>query len=137
MQDQIINFIITDNFFTSPQLLRSLREKGIAVTGTVRLNRIVNTLLKPVKEMEKLEKGSADVAIDDNVKIAFVRWKDSKVVTVISLKYELNLTAKTKWYMKEKKGPGNTEEPQCIKKYNEGMDGVDRLDQNMTTYLTA
>ena len=27
--------IITDNFFTSPQLLRSLREKGIASTGTV------------------------------------------------------------------------------------------------------
>ena len=31
--------IITGNFFTSPQLLRSLREKGIAATGTVRLNR--------------------------------------------------------------------------------------------------
>ena len=96
--------IITDNFFTSPQLLRSLREKGIAATGTVRLNRVENAPLKPVKEMEKLERGSADVVINDNAKIAFVRWKDNKVVTVISSKYGLNPTAKTKRYIKEKKG---------------------------------
>ena len=49
--------IITDNFFTSPQLLHSLREKGIAATGTVRLNGIENAPLKPVKEMENLERG--------------------------------------------------------------------------------
>ena len=95
--------IITDNFFTSPQLLHSLREKGIAATGTVRLNRVKNAPLKPVKEMEKLERGSANVAIDDDAKIAFVRWKDNKVIIVISLKYGLNPTEKTKWYIKEKK----------------------------------
>ena len=88
--------IITDIFFTSSQLLRSLREKGIAATGTIRLNRVENAPLKPVKEMEKLERGSADVVINDNAKIAFVRWKDNKVVTVISSKYGLNPTAKTK-----------------------------------------
>ena len=95
--------IITDNFFTSPQLLRSLREKGIAATGTVRLNRVENAPLKPVKEMEKLERGSADVVINDNAKIAFVRWKGNKVVPVISSKYGLNPTAETKQYIKEKK----------------------------------
>ena len=51
--------IITDNFFTSPQLLRSLREKGIAATGTVQLNRVENAPLKPIKEIEKLERESA------------------------------------------------------------------------------
>ena len=54
--------IITDNFFTSPQLLRSLREKSIAATDTVRLNSVKSAPLKPVKEMEKPERGSADVA---------------------------------------------------------------------------
>ena len=78
--------IITGNFFLSPQLLRSLRKKGIAATGTVQLNRVENAPLNPVKEMEKLERGLADVAIDDNTKIAFVRWKDNKVVAVISSK---------------------------------------------------
>ena len=67
--------------------------------------------------MEKLERGSADVVIDDNVKIAFVRWKDNKVVTVISSKYGLN--------------------PIASKKCNEGMGGVYRLDQNITTYMIA
>ena len=122
--------IITDNFFTSPQLLRSLREKGIAATGTVQLNRVENAPLKPVKEMEKLERGSADVVIDDNAKIAFARWKDKKVVTVIS-------TGKTKQYIKEKKGRVDIEQPQCIKKYNERMGRVDRLDQNIGTYIIA
>ena len=88
--------IMTDNFFTSPQLLRSLTKKGIAATGTVRLNTVENAPLKPVKEMEKLEKRSADVVIDYNARIAFVRWKDTKMVTVISSKYGLNPTAKTK-----------------------------------------
>ena len=99
-----IYHIITDNFFTDPQLLRSLREKGIAATDTVQLNRVKNAPLKPIKEIEKLEKVSAGVVIDDNAKIAFVRWKDNKVVTVISSNYGLNPTAKTKRYIKEKKG---------------------------------
>ena len=47
---------ITDNFFTSIQLLCSLREKGIAATCTVRLNMVENAPLKPVKEMEKSRK---------------------------------------------------------------------------------
>ena len=116
--------IITDNFFASPQLLCFLKEKGIPATGIVRLNRVENAPLNPVKEMEKLERGSADVVINDNAKIAFMRWKDNKVVTVIPSKYELNATAKTKRYIKEKKGRVDIEQPQCIKKYNEGMSGV-------------
>ena len=114
-----------------------MREKGIAATVTVRLNRVENTPLKPLKEMEKLERGSADVVINDNANIAFTRWKDSKVVTVISSKYGLNRTAQTKRYIKEKKGRVNIEQPQCIKKLNEGIGGVDCLDQNIATYLIA
>ena len=91
----------------------------------------------PVKEMEKLEEGSADFVIDDNVKIAFVRWKDNKVVPVISSKYGLNPTAKTRQYIKEKKGRVDIKQPHCIKKYNEEMGGVDCLDQNIATYIMA
>ena len=105
----------TDNFFTSPQWLRSLREKGIAVTDTDQLNRIENAQLKSIKEIEKLEKGSADVVTDDNTKIAFVTWKDSKVVTVISSNYGLHPTVKTKQYLKEKKSWVDIEQPQWIK----------------------
>ena len=114
-----------------------MKEKGIPATGIVRLNRVENAPLNPVKEMEKLERGSADVVINDNAKIAFVRWKDNKVVTVISSKYGLNATAKTKRYIKEKKGRVDIEQPQCIKKYNEGMSGVYCLEQNIAMYMIA
>ena len=94
---------ITNNFFTSIQLLCSLREQGIAATCTVRLNMVENAPLKPLKEMEKLERRSTDVKIHDNPKIDFMIRKDNKVVTVISSKDELNPTAKTKRYIKENK----------------------------------
>ena len=80
-----------------------MREKEITATGTVRLNRVENVPIKPAKEMEKLERGADDVVIDYNAKIAYVRWKDKKVVTVISSKYGLDPTAKIKQYIKEKK----------------------------------
>ena len=114
-----------------------MKEKEIAATSTVRLNRVENAALKPVKEMKKLERGSADVVNDDNAKIAFVSWKDNKVVTVISSKYGLNPSAKTKRCIKEKKGRVDIEQPQCIKKYNERMGGINRLDQNIATYIIA
>ena len=61
-----------------------------------------NAPLKPIKGMKKLERGSTDILID-NAKIALVRCKDNKVVTVLSSNYGLNPTAKTKWYIKERK----------------------------------
>ena len=82
--------------------------------------------------MEKLERILTNIVIDNN---AFMRWKDNKVVIVISSKYGLNPTAKTKRYIKEKKSRVDTEQPQCIKNYYEGMGGVDRLNQNIATYM--
>ena len=76
--------IIMDNFFTSPNLLRILKAKGIAATGTVRINRVENAPLRPIKEMEKLERGASDVVTDKNSNLTLARWKNSKVVTVAS-----------------------------------------------------
>ena len=90
------------------------------------MNRVENAQLKPVNEMEKLEKASTDIVINDNAKIAFLRWKDKKVVTVISSKYGLNPTAKT-----------DIEQPHYIKKCNQGRSGVDLLKYNIATYMIA
>ena len=53
--------IIMDNFFPSQNLLRILKAKSIA-SRTVKINRIENAALGPIKEMEKLERGTSDVA---------------------------------------------------------------------------
>ena len=62
-----------DNFFTSPNLLRILKAKGIAATGTVKINRVKKAALQPIKEMEKLERRASDVVTDKNSKLTLVR----------------------------------------------------------------
>ena len=69
----------------------------MAATDTVPLNRQENEPLKQVKEMEKLERGGlADAVIDDNTEITFMRWKDNKVVNVISSTYWVKSYCKNK-----------------------------------------
>ena len=65
--------IIMDNSFSSPNLLRILKAKGIAATGTVRINRVEKAPLKPIKEIEKLEKGASDAITDKNSNLTLVR----------------------------------------------------------------
>ena len=62
-----------DNFFTSPNLLRILKAKAIAATGIVRINCVENGPLRPIKEMEKLERGASDVVTDKNSNLTLVR----------------------------------------------------------------
>ena len=76
--------IIMDNVFTSPNLLRILKGKDIAATGTVRINRVKKAPLRPIKEMKKLERGASDVVTDKTSSLTLVLWKDNKVITVAS-----------------------------------------------------
>ena len=47
------NHAVMDNFFTSPSLLRVLKESGIASTGTVQVNRTEKVPLQAVDDMKK------------------------------------------------------------------------------------
>ena len=71
-----------DNFFTSPSLLRVLKESGIAASGTVRANRTEKSPLQAVGDMEKQARGISDVFNDKKSNVTFVCWKDKKLVTV-------------------------------------------------------
>ena len=81
-----------------------------------------NAPLKPIKGMKKLERESTDILID-NAKIASVRCKDNKVVTVLSSNYGLNLTAKTKRYIKERKVESILSNLNAIKKQHRNGQG--------------
>ena len=76
--------VVMDNFFTSPGLLRHLREKAIAATGTVRACRMENPPLKSIEEVNKMDRGASDVSVQTKSNIAAIRWKDNKVVNVVS-----------------------------------------------------
>ena len=124
-----------DSFFTSPSLLRILKAKGIAATGTVRINRVENAPLRPIKEMEKLERGASVVLTDKNSNLTLVRWKDNKVVTVASTFVGKMPLRKAHRYDKAQNGRAEIDQPQSIFLYNKSMGGVDRLDQNISSYM--
>ena len=69
-----------DNFFTSPGLLRHIREKSIAATETARSCRMENSSFKSVDEIGKMERRSSDVAVQASSNIAPIRCIDYKVV---------------------------------------------------------
>lgn len=57
------------NFFTSPNLLRLLKFKGIAATSILRANRTKDSPLSSVDEMKKQSKGTCDVVVDSKLNV--------------------------------------------------------------------
>ena len=60
------------NFFTSPNLLRILKAKSIVLIETVRINRVEHGPLRPIKEMEKLERGPSEVVTDKSSNLTLI-----------------------------------------------------------------
>ena len=114
-----------DNFFTSIPLLLDLRKHGMKATGTVRNNRTGNCPLTPagVKLMQKKERGEMEVY--SHKERYAVRWVDNRVVTLISNTYTI---AMCKRYSRAEKAKVDVPQPDCIKRYNLHMEGVDLLD---------
>ena len=127
--------IVFDNLFTSPRLLRSLADMGMAATGTLRPNRAEGAPLRSPDIMKKEPRGSYDVATDQNSGVCLVRWHDSKVVTVASTYAGVQpLQTANRFSSAEKKRVSVTQ-PKVVQLYNHGMGGVDRLDQNLAAYM--
>ena len=127
--------IIMDNFFTSTNLLRILKAKDISVTRTVRIYLVKNAPLRPVKEMEKSERGASDVLTEKNSNLTLVRWKDNKVATVASTFVGKVPLRKAHRYAKAENGRAEIDQPQSIFLCNIGMGGVDHLNQNISSYM--
>ena len=55
--------IVIDNFFTSPSLLRYLKEKEICGTGAVRATRMEDVPSKFTVDVEKSQRGTSDFVV--------------------------------------------------------------------------
>jgi hypothetical protein len=93
--------IFFDNFFTSYDLLKGLKDKGIGATGTVRDNRTRNCPLNDIKTFKKEIRGSHDYRNDGTVE--FVRWNDNSVVTIGSNYLSHSRLGKAKQYSRKDK----------------------------------
>ncbi|CAB4067866.1 unnamed protein product [Lepeophtheirus salmonis] len=107
----IVNFT---TFFTSPWLLRLLKENGITATGTLRANRTENAPLIAIDEMKKGSRGISDIVNDNQYNVTLVRWNDNKVVTVASTLYGKEPMKKTSRYIKDKGGRVYIVQPNVI-----------------------
>lgn len=123
-----------DNFFTSVKLLESLSERGIRATGTVRDNRIGEAkhhLVASNTMKKKASRGSFEYCC--NGKVYVTKWHDNAVVNVASNCYThepvLSVTRRVK---------GSSQvavtQPHLVKRYNDGMGGVDLMDRLLAAY---
>ena len=126
---------IMDNFFTSPSLLRVLKESGIAAPGTVPANRTKKVPLPTVDNMKKQARGISAALNDKKSNAILVHWKDNKVVTVASTLYGKEPMKRARRYIKDQGGRVEIDRPNAIFFYNKTMGGVDRVDQNIGTYM--
>ncbi len=127
--------VYMDNLFTGLPLLKELKRRGYGATGTVRINRLpADTPLKTVAEMKKEPRGTMSSATDATNKITVVRWHDNAVVTAASTIAGTNpLHHATRWSSKDKKKVA-LPQPKVLDMYNNGMQGTDRMDQNVACY---
>ena len=130
-----IYHVVMDNFFTSPGLLRHLQKQFIAAISTVRLCRMGNPPLKSVKEVKKSQRGTSVVAIETSSNISAVRWKDNKVVNVLCAFAGKEPQKKVKRNSQKEKKKVDVLQPNVVNIYNSFMGGVDRMDQDISTYL--
>lgn len=126
--------VFFDNFFTSHELLTSLREKGIRATGTIRESRQKKCPLPSRKEMQKKSRGEHDCCFDSNNEILLVKWKDNSVVTMATNYDSVNPLGTVRRYSSEKKSKAPVQQPRLFKTYNSGMGGVDLADQAINNY---
>jgi len=123
-----------DNYFTSLKLLDQLRRDNIATLGTVRSNRIEKCPLKDAALMKKDDRGSYDFRTDVTSGTIVVRWQDNSIVTIASNTFGVQPIAHTKRWSVAKNCEISVAQPCLIAKYNYGMGGTDRMDQNIQQY---
>uniref|UniRef100_A0A3B3H8F7 PiggyBac transposable element-derived protein domain-containing protein n=1 Tax=Oryzias latipes TaxID=8090 RepID=A0A3B3H8F7_ORYLA len=129
--------IYADNFFTSLELVRYLRDHNCRYTGTARENRIGKPPLRTIKEMEKktVPHGTCDYVTSDDGILA-VRWKDNKTVTLLSTDMGVGPMSTGIRYCSETKKREPVSCPAVIRSYNANMGGIDKSDMLVHLYRT-
>ena len=118
-----------DNFFTSIGLIDWCTEKGIALVGTMRTDRVGDAPVKAKKDVEKWPRGKIEVTSRENACIA--SWKDNGAVIVGSNAYGVEPIQKATRWNRVTKEKVDIDCPHSIKMYNGNMGGTDRQDQNV------
>ena len=132
--DDVTQHTITfDNYFTSYNLLKSLKEKGIRATGTIRENRMAKAPIMESSAMKKKQRGVFEYFLaDDDVLI--VKWNDNKPVTLATNYDSVNPLSTCKRFSQSEKKYVSIDQPNIVRNYNALMGGVDLVDRALSNY---
>ena len=121
--------LFIDNYFRMVPLLECLFHHHVYCCGTIRSDR--KYLPKNLKTEKTLQRGEFDYHVS-NGGLVFYKWKDSKVVTLLSNFYG---TESATVLQTQKDGRRtNFNCPVAIKDYNTYMDGVDKAAMLISSY---
>lgn len=95
-----------------------LLDTGISGIGTIMVNRFPNTGLKSDAEMKRSGRGSIDVSVRSDNKLAIVKWMDNWSVLSASWKYSSEPMGIAKRYSKPDKTYINVNRPDLHKASN-------------------
>ena len=129
--------IFADNFFTSPLLLKDLKDMNMNYVGTVRANRKHFPREVLIKETARSQRGEIKSAVCSITDVRAVCWLDNKPVTLMSTVFSPSATFTAQRRGRDAQGfncPVSIPQPEIIRMYNMYMGGVDQMDQLRASY---
>ena len=126
--------VYTDSYYTSPNLAKALKDKGIGLCGTVRQGRknmppdlhVTNSQLRKGDDPIFMKSVQTDVVA--------CGWHDTKYVTFVSSVHTDNSVDRRQRSKGGQEGHRTIVKPLIAEDYNQYMGGVDLTDQLLGTY---
>ncbi|CAH0723011.1 unnamed protein product, partial [Brenthis ino] len=127
------HLLFFDRFFTSIKLCDELLRRGFHGTGTVIKNIVPkNCVLTEEKVFRKKARGSSEVKVREDGKLAITMWLDNKPVLMMSTCHcDQSHDECERWSKKDKRYE-RVRRPVVIKTYNQNMGGVDLTDRMLS-----
>ncbi|XP_049855114.1 piggyBac transposable element-derived protein 3-like [Schistocerca gregaria] len=126
--------VFTDKFFTSYNLISSLKNYGILSVGTVRPTRLQGCNLKADSELKKQGQRSYDYRTETQRNIIALKWYGNKSVVLASLyKGGSPVEPVKRWSVGERKYI-DVPRPDIVREYNRSVGGVDLHDMLVAFY---
>lgn len=126
-----------DNFFTTLPLIVHLNESlGLRSLGTICKNRLKGCHLEDDHKLKRQGRGSFDYRVDNEAKVAIVKWFDNKAVTLASSCAAVSPVKEVRRFSKEQNKRVGVTCPNTVTQYNVHMGRVDLADMMVALYRT-